>query len=79
MESNHINNNINKEELNIVDWIMQFECGEISDTNFFKLFSHLIKTGKAWTLQGFYGRCAKKLIDEKYISEKGEIIHELFN
>jgi len=77
MESNHINDKINEEELNIVDWIMQFETGEISEKNFFKLFSHLIKTGKAWSLQGFYGRTAKAVIEQGYINQDGKINWDL--
>ena len=38
-----------------VTLIIEFEGGEISDDDFKRLFSHLIKTGLCWTLQGMYG------------------------
>ena len=64
---------MSREKLNNVDLMMDFEDGEISRENFFKLFSHLIKTGQAWTLQGFYGRTAQQLIDYEFINEGGDI------
>ncbi len=57
-----------------VDLIMEYEGGDITPENFFKLFSDLIKTGLCWSLQGFYGRTARELIDNGYISKEGEIL-----
>jgi hypothetical protein len=59
------------EQLNL---IIEFESGEISHENFLRLFSHLIEKGLCWKLQGFYGRTAQDLIDNKIISKEGEIL-----
>ena len=56
---------------------MEFESGELPDQEVLKLFAHLIKSGKAWSLQGSYGRAAKGLIDAGYISDKGKILKEI--
>lgn len=59
---------------NLVDSIMAFEQGDLKGQEVLKLFSHLIKTGMAWSLQGSYGRMAQSLIDRGYLSIKGKII-----
>jgi len=47
----------------VFDRIIQFECGELSDEDSVALFQALIDNGMAWTLQGFYGRTARALIE----------------
>lgn len=37
-------------------------------------WAYLIKTGQCWSLQGWYGRQAKNLIDSNIISKEGEIL-----
>lgn len=64
-------------ENNLVDYIIGYETGENGAEDTLKLFSYLIKTGKAWTLQGHYGRRAKMLIDDGYINKDGEINWEV--
>ena len=59
-----------------VGLIIAYETGDISEEGFLKLFSELIKTGQAWSLQGHYGRTAKALIEQEYISPTGEILKE---
>ena len=54
--------------------IMAFEEGELSEHDTLVLFSRLIKSGQAWTLQGFYGRTARQLIDAGLITPKGDIV-----
>ena len=46
----------------------------ISDEGFITLFSELVRTGRAWSLQGFYGRTAAALIDAGVLDKKGNIL-----
>lgn len=66
-------------EKNRIDYIMSYEDGSIDDRGVLELFSHLIKNGMAWNLQGHYGRFAKSLIDDNYIDKDGTIIWETLN
>lgn len=59
----------------MLDQIVDYEMGELNDDEVISLFSRLIQTGMAWTLQGNCGRTAKLLIDAGYISENGEILN----
>ena len=61
-------------KFNEIDYIIAYEQGELRGEQVLKLFSYLIKTGKAWSLQGSYGRMAGRLIDEGYISKQGKIL-----
>jgi len=61
----------------VVDKIIAYEGGELSDSEVIELFSILIKNGMAWNLQGCYGRTAEALIKSGYISDKGEILKEI--
>ena len=58
---------------NRIDYIMDYEMGELSDIDTLHLFSHLIKTNMAWSLQGHYGRTATALINNGWIDSKGNI------
>ena len=48
---------------NQVDFIIDFEQGDLDDDGVIALFQYLIDTGLAWSLQGFYGRTATSLIE----------------
>jgi len=37
-------------------------------------WAYLIKTGLCWSLQGWFGRNARNLIDNGVISEKGKLL-----
>ena len=52
---------------NLVDFIIDFEGGEIGDDEVIALFQYLVDTGQAWTLQGLYGRAARNLIEGGHI------------
>jgi hypothetical protein len=53
--------------------ILDFEAGDLSDEDTLEMFSHLISSGLAWTLEGFYGRTAQALIDSGLIAPDGTI------
>lgn len=60
-----------------INRLMRYEDGELTAYQTLELFSDLIRTGKAWTLQGSYGRQAQQLIDTGYISKYGDILTQL--
>lgn len=45
-----------------------------SEKQVLQAWAFLIKTGMAWTLQGWFGRTAKDFIDAGIISKKGKIL-----
>ena len=47
----------------MIDKIIAYESGTLSEEDTVKLFQELIDTGQAWKLQGSYGRTARDLID----------------
>lgn len=57
-----------------VDELVAYESGELEDDAIVALFAKLIKTGLAWSLQGFYGRTAADLIESGVITPEGEVI-----
>ncbi len=58
---------------NLVDNIIAYESGEMTAEDMLLLFSELVKTGQAWTLQGHYGRTANHLIEMGILTEDGDI------
>ena len=48
----------------LTDMIINYEMGELDDTDVIALFQELIDTGLAWRLQGWFGRHAMYLIGE---------------
>lgn len=62
------------EDFDVVGAMMDFESGDADAVTTLDLFAHLVKTGAAWSLQGFYGRTATALIEAGYISEDGEVL-----
>lgn len=47
--------------------IIEYENGELDETETLDLFEQLVRTGLAWRLQGHYGRTAAWLIEEGLI------------
>ena len=56
--------------MTLVDKIIAFETGELSDDETVGLFQELVDSGLAWQLQGFYGRMAARLIEAGLIHKK---------
>jgi hypothetical protein len=53
--------------MDFVTKIIAYENGELNDKETLALFSKLISTGQAWTLQGHYGRTAAALIADGWL------------
>jgi hypothetical protein len=61
----------------MIDQIIDFENGMLSEVEEIKFFSNLVRTGMAWQLQGMYGRHAKSLIDNRVIDIEGNVLIDL--
>lgn len=59
---------------NIVDKIIAFESGEMSDNDTLDFFASMVKDGTVWELQGRYGRTAAWFIQNGYISRSGKVL-----
>jgi hypothetical protein len=53
---------------------MDWEEGNMDAETEVEFFGELVRNGLAWTLQGTYGRTAKRLIDAGYLSSTGEVL-----
>jgi hypothetical protein len=60
-----------------LDFICRYEAGELRGKEVLELFSDLIKSGLAWSLQGCYGRMAVNLIKRGYLGDNGDILKEI--
>ena len=61
-------------KFNLVGALTDYEQGEMTMEQVLELFSHLVKTGLAWQLQGHYGRVAAGLIDAGWFDADGNIL-----
>lgn len=62
--------------INITERVMAFEAGLLDHDQTVELFSLLVKSGLAWTLQGMYGRVAESLIRSGELDPAGNIREE---
>ena len=59
---------------NMLSFMLRFEGSEepdLSEQELAALFQHLVDTGLAWRLQGFYGRTAMDLIEAGFVTPNG--------
>ena len=49
--------------MNVIDRIIAYEEGDLSDSEIIALFQELVRSGLAWSLQGHYGRTAVLMIE----------------
>lgn len=47
----------------LLDQIIAYENGDLSEDKVVEFFQYLVDTGLAWTFQGHYGRTAQMLIN----------------
>ncbi len=52
----------------LVDQLIAYEEGQLSEDEEIALFQHLVETGTCWHLQGHYHRVAATLIEAGLIS-----------
>jgi len=57
-----------------INLIIAYESGELDDAGIIYLFSELVKSGEAWSLQGHYGRTASSLIEANLLDIQGNIL-----
>jgi hypothetical protein len=53
----------------LVDKIMAYEDGEMSDDEIIAFFQELVDSGLAWELQGSYGRTASMLLLQGHVKK----------
>lgn len=58
----------------LTDQIIAYESGELDFDDTLALFGELVATGKAWELQGHYGRVAAALILSGYLATDGSVL-----
>lgn len=61
----------------LINLIMDYEQGLLSEKETLELFSELICTGMVWRLQGHYGRTAMNLIESGCLDKKGKILVDI--
>lgn len=58
---------------NIVNDILAYEGGEMSEANMKKMFQNLVNTGQVWRLQGRYGRTAMAMLEAGVIKKPKKV------
>ena len=58
----------------LVSLLTDFEMGELDSYDTLKLFGGLISTGTINSLQGYYQRTARDLVETGYLSNEGDVL-----
>ena len=58
----------------LVSLLTDFEMGELDSHETLQLFGGLISTGIINSLQGYYQRTARDLVDAGYLSNEGDVL-----
>jgi hypothetical protein len=61
----------------LIDQMMEYESGELSDQETLNMYSEIIQHGMQYSLQGHYGRTASALIQDGWLDNNGNILKEL--
>lgn len=62
--------------MTITEQLIAYEDGSLSPEDSLALFSTLVTSGLAWGLQGSYGRTARRLIEDGWISPEGVVLRD---
>ena len=54
--------------MQLVDQLIAYEEGQLTEDQEIALFEHLVQTGRCWQLQGHYQRVAATLLEAGLIS-----------
>lgn len=68
-------------DFDVLGFVMKYESEGATVPEILRGFSHLIRTGQAWQLQGSYGRTADHFIADGHIARDGTILfdYDLFD
>jgi hypothetical protein len=66
-----------KRTKDLLDQMMDYESGELSDKETLEMFSVIVKDGLTYSLQGHYGRTVSALIQDGWLDNKGNILKQL--
>ena len=58
--------------MDLVNKVIDWENGDMSEDDETQFFQELVNTGMAWKLQGMYGRRAMQLIREGKVYQHGK-------
>jgi len=61
----------------MINEIIDFENGILSEVDSIKMFSRLLESGTLWHLQGFYQRSAYDMVNAGWLSMDGKILINL--
>jgi hypothetical protein len=56
----------------MIDKIMDYEAGEMTQDEAIAFFQEIVDSGQVWMLQGSYGRTAVALIEAGLVTKKKE-------
>ncbi len=73
----HLKRNNMVRTKDLIDQMMDYECGILSDPDTLEMFSTIVKQKMQYSLQGHYGRTATALIQDGWIDQQGNILKEL--
>ena len=60
----------------LTESLIAYENEELEGMEILRLFQRLIQDGTVWSLQGSYGRMAKRLIETGWLDSSGNILRE---
>lgn len=58
----------------MIDKILKFEAGEMTEDQVVAFFQELVNTGMAWRMQGYYGRLARELINQGLVTAPTQVL-----